>query len=80
MAGVPVLCSNFPLWKEVVEENECGYCVNPFEPKAMALAIEKLVRNEEEAKKMGQNGQSAVEKIYNGSTEAKKLLKIYKEI
>src|SRR5690606_22717509 len=27
--GIPIICSDFPLWKEFVRENECGFAVSP---------------------------------------------------
>ncbi len=79
-ARVPVIASNFPLWKEIVEGNQCGICVDPLDPKAIAEAIEYILKNPTEAQKMGENGRKAVEKKFNWSFEEKKLLKIYKEI
>jgi glycosyltransferase involved in cell wall biosynthesis len=28
-AGLPIITSNFPVWREIVEGNECGLCVDP---------------------------------------------------
>ena len=28
-AGLPVIASNFELWKNIIEKNKCGICVNP---------------------------------------------------
>jgi len=77
-AGLPVIASNFPLWKEIVEGNECGLCVNPLNPKELAEAIEYLITHPEEARRMGENGRRAVEEKYNWEREAEKLLAVYK--
>lgn len=79
-AGVPVIASNFPLWKEIIEGNNCGVCVDPLDPKAIAQAIDYLVLNPTEAETMGKNGQKAVEEKYNWNIEEKKLLNLYKKI
>ena len=79
-AGIPVISSNFPLWKKIVEGNNCGLTVDPKDPKQISSAIEKLLSNDKQAKEMGQNGRKAVEEVYNWEIEEKKLLDIYKEI
>lgn len=79
-AGVPVIASNFPLWREIVEGNACGLCVDPSDPVAIAQAIDYLVREPLEAEKMGRNGQYAVEKKYNWLIEEKKLLDLYRAL
>lgn len=76
-AGIPVIASNFPLWKEIIEGNECGLCVDPGDPKAIASAIDYLVLNPEAAEQMGRNGKQAVENKYNWSMEEVKLLNFY---
>lgn len=77
-AGVPVIASDFPLWREIVEGNECGICVNPLDPTAIAKAIEYLVCHPEDAERMGRNGQRAVAENYNWAVEERKLLALYK--
>jgi glycosyltransferase involved in cell wall biosynthesis len=76
-AGLPVISSNFPLWKQIIEGNQCGLCVDPLDPQAIADAIDYLIANPDEAEKMGRNGQRAVQKIYNWSIEEKKLFGLY---
>jgi len=79
-AGLPVIASDFPLWKQIIEGNNCGLCVDPLDPKAIAKAIDYLVNNLEEAEKMGRNGQRAVYEKYNWDIEEQKLLEFYKKL
>lgn len=79
-AGLPIITSNFPLWKEIVEGNDCGICVNPLDPKEIAEAIEYIISHPKEAELMGQNGKKAVLEKYNWDVEEKKLFNLYKEL
>lgn len=76
-AGLPVIASNFPLWKEIVEGNKCGICIDPVNVNEIADAIKWVISNPKEAKKMGENGRRAVDDKYNWEQEAIKLRKIY---
>ncbi|OHX49904.1 glycosyltransferase family 4 protein [Cytobacillus pseudoceanisediminis] len=79
-AGIPVIASDFPLWKEIVEKSDCGICVDPLNPKEIADAIQFYIENPEEAKRMGENGRRAVEQIYNWDLESKKLVSVYQTL
>lgn len=79
-AGLPVVASNFPLWREIVEGNRCGICVDPLNPLEIAEAIEYLLSHPEEAKRMGENGRRAVEEKYNWEKEAEKLVTLYRNL
>lgn len=76
-AGIPVIASDFPLWKQIVEGNSCGLCVDPLDPAAIAKAIDYLVKRPQEAERMGRNGQRAVAELYNWPNEEAKLMKLY---
>lgn len=76
-AGIPVIASNFPLWREIIEGNDCGLCVDPLDPQAIASAIDRLVMNPDIAHRMGENGRQAVLNKYNWSIEEKKLCAFY---
>lgn len=79
-AGIPVIASDFPLWREIVEGNQCGLCVDPLNPRAIAEAINRLVADPESAERMGRNGQKAVQERYNWGIEEKKLLAFYEKL
>ncbi len=79
-AGIPVIASNFPLWKEIINGAQCGLCVDPLDPKAIAEAIQYLVDHPDEAEKMGKNGRLAVEEKYNWEIEEQKLLQVYGDL
>ena len=79
-AGLPVIASNFPLWREIVEGNKCGICVDPLNLEDIAGAIKYFLTHPEERRKMGNNGRYAVLQKYNWEKESEKLTKLYKEL
>ncbi|MDJ0617909.1 MAG: glycosyltransferase family 4 protein [Calothrix sp. MO_192.B10] len=79
-AGIPVIASNIPLWKEIVEDNQCGICVDPHNPEAIAQGIQWIITHPNEAKKMGENGRRVVKEKYKWEKESKILLELYKDI
>lgn len=79
-AGLPVICTDFILWKEVVEKNNCGICVNPRNINEIAEAIKYLTDNPDIAKQMGENGRNIVLEKYNWQYEEKKLIDVYRSL
>jgi len=79
-AGLPVIASDFHLWKGIVEGNRCGLCVNPLDPNDIAQAIEYLIDHPDEARRMGENGRRAVEEKYSWESEARVLLDLYRQL
>lgn len=76
-AGIPVIASDFPLWREIIQGNDCGLLVDPLDPAAIAQAIDYLVSNPTEAQRMGANGRKAVNERYNWAIEEQKLFAFY---
>ncbi|MGJ7554240.1 glycosyltransferase family 4 protein [Variovorax sp. RB3P1] len=79
-AGIPPIASNFPLWREIIEGNDCGICVDPLDPKAIADAIDYFLENPDQARRMGANGVQAVKEKYNWALEEIKLFGYYEQI
>jgi len=76
-AGVPVIASDFPDWREIVDAARCGLLVPPEDPRAIANAMEYLLTHPEEACEMGRRGRQAVEGSYVWDVEKKTLLELY---
>ena len=79
-AGLPIVTSNFQLWREIVEGNECGICVDPENIDQLVNAIQYLIDNPIEAKRLGENGRRAIIEKYNWEQEQQKLLTLYKNL
>lgn len=79
-AGIPVVVSDFPIWREIVCDAECGFCVNEENPEEICDKINYLLEHPDEAEQMGKNGRKAVLEKYNWDAEEKKLLQIYTEL
>lgn len=80
MAGLPVVCTDFILWREFVDRYHCGICVDPENVEEIAAAIWYLLDHPEEAKRMGENGRRAVKEKFNWGVEEKKLYALYEDI
>lgn len=79
-AGIPVVASNFPLWKSIIEDGQCGLCVDPLNPDEIAKAIRYILDHPTEAAEMGQNGRRLVNEKYNWDREKRKLVAFYGSI
>ncbi|RPH58189.1 MAG: glycosyltransferase [Acidobacteria bacterium] len=78
--GLPVVVSNFPLYRAVVDSSECGICVDPRDASALADAIERLMKDRPYARRLGANGRSAIQARYRWDRELDALEGFYMTI
>ncbi|VEB45455.1 Capsular glucan synthase [Chromobacterium violaceum] len=76
-AGMPVIASDFPVWREIVADAGCGVLVDPQDAAAIAAAINELLGDEERMRKLGESGKRAVLSKYSWAAEADKLVALY---
>lgn len=76
-AGLPVVASDFPFYRQVIDSSQCGLLVDPLQPAKIAEALLWLLRNPERSQDMGRRGQQAVFERYNWEQEAKRLISTY---
>lgn len=79
-AGLPFICSDFPLWRELVNETGAGICVPWNNLKDIREAIDKLISDRKVAKEMGRRGRRYVEEKYSWNIESRALLYAYEDI
>ena len=79
-AGLPIIASDFPLWRKIIIESDCGICVDQTNPSDIAKAITKLITDEDLLKQYGVNGRNATKEKFNWGIEEKKLIKFYKAL
>jgi glycosyltransferase involved in cell wall biosynthesis len=78
--GLPIIASDFPPLKKIINEERCGLTVNQSNPKAIAEAMRWILEHPAEAEAMGRRGRQAVEHTYNWDTEAIKIISLYNEL
>lgn len=79
-AGLPIICSNFPVWRELVEGNRVGICVDPEDPTGAVAAARWLVDHPDEARAMGERGRQLVRERFNWESQAEKLVAFYRRL
>jgi glycosyltransferase involved in cell wall biosynthesis len=76
-AALPIVASDFPLWRRIVEDSGAGLVADPLDPQAIAEAVDWLLAHPREAESMGRRGRAAVEARFNWDVESRKLLSVY---
>jgi glycosyltransferase involved in cell wall biosynthesis len=79
-AALPVVASNFPLWRDIVERHGCGVCVDPADVDALTRALASLVDDEAAVARMGAAGRAAVQAEYHWPRAERELLGLYRRL
>jgi glycosyltransferase involved in cell wall biosynthesis len=79
-AGLPVITSDLPKSKEIVEAAGCGFSISLDNPKALTDQLSMLMSNPGRAIELGLAGRAAVTKDYNWEHDAAELMNLYGEI
>ena len=77
--NLPIICTNFKIWKSIVEKNECGICVDPFDENSIDEAILIMNNNIIQRQSFKFNCSNII-KNYSWSTESVKLINEYIKI
>ncbi|MBS1723721.1 MAG: glycosyltransferase family 4 protein [Armatimonadetes bacterium] len=79
-AGLPVIASDFPHWRSLVDEFGCGVLVDPLDPVAIGDTLDAMMTNPVQAEEMGKRGRQAVIDVFNWSTQEQVLLDLYRRL
>lgn len=79
-AGIPIICTDYVLWQEIVDQWHCGICVKPGDPAGIRDAIQTLLDDRALAFEMGKNGRMAVECKLNWASQAPIYLRVMESL
>lgn len=78
--GIPVIASNIPGVRAVVNHGSDGLLVEPGDPPALAKAIEHILRDDEARLTMGRQGRAKVQGRYAWEQIGARLEAIYRDV
>mgnify|MGYP001241946700 CR=1 FL=1 len=76
----PLVATDVPGCREVVRNGENGYLVPLEDPAALAAAIERLLDDPEEARRMGLNGRNMIEREFSVDSVVNQTIGVYEKI
>ena len=79
-SGLPVIASDFPRWRELVEGAGCGLLVDPRDEEAIAAALAWVLDHPAEAEAMGRRGAEAVATRYTWEAQGQVLVDLYRRL
>ena len=78
--GVPYVCSNFPLYKKLLDKCNAGILVDPLDVEGIAISIYDLLNDTDRYNDLSKNGMIALNKNYNWATQENKLFNLVKSL
>lgn len=79
-AEKPIIVNSAGWTKDIVEEHNCGYYVNPNNPEDLVQKIKYLQRHPEVVKLMGQNARKLAETKYDKTLLCRKFVEVIEEV
>ena len=76
-AGIPVVASDYPQIREVIEGSGAGRLMDSSDPASIAGALRAIIDDPAAAREAGARGRAAVERTYHWSVPERTLLDIY---
>lgn len=78
--GIPILCSDFEDWRQIIAANRIGLACDPTNTDAIAALMRQIIENPEEARAMGDRGRATVMAQFRWENEAAKLVALYERL
>ena len=79
-AGLPVVISDLPAKRRLIEKNQNGILVDPLDEEKTAESIASLLRDAQEMNEMGKRGRDAFLREYNWEAIEERLIDLYKKL
>jgi len=73
-AGIPIIVSNFPGLRKIIEDSQCGFPVDPYDIHGISNLLLEISTNKKVLEKLGINGYHAILERFNWNIYRSKLL------
>jgi glycosyltransferase involved in cell wall biosynthesis len=80
MCSLPIYCSDLPLSRKIIRDENCGVIGDPYKSESIAESLEELCSNSDFRKKLGRNARKAFEDKYNWGVVEKQLIDCYRSM
>lgn len=80
MMGLPVIATNYPGMRALVEGEGVGLCVDPEDPKEIAAAVNRMAADPKTRTAMSANGLRLSVERYNWENESRRLFEHYRSL
>lgn len=80
MAGIPVVASDHPEKRRIIEAYQVGATCDETDPQTVAETINQVLNDEDAYRQMCRNAKQAAREALNWQTEEKKLLALYRRL
>lgn len=78
--GLPVISSDFPAWRALLDGVDCAIFVDPTDPGDIARALRQILADPHRARAMGEAGRAAVRTEFNWAKQLDNLVDAYRRI
>jgi hypothetical protein len=79
-AGLPIIASDFPVWRDILAGYDCAIFVDPEDPDAVAAAMAKYASNPALLETHGSTARRAAVERFNWAREEPQLLAVYQSL
>jgi glycosyltransferase involved in cell wall biosynthesis len=77
--GLPILCSDFPLWRRFVERHDCGAVVPPGDAGAAFAVLDRWAEDPARYRRLSENARAAASQ-YQWPGMARRLVRLYDQL
>ncbi|GAA1145600.1 hypothetical protein GCM10009606_25860 [Nocardioides aquiterrae] len=79
-AGIPIIASDFPRWRDIIERLDCGIVVDETDPDAVARAVATYNQDPILLQRHSANARAASAGVLNWNHEEPALLELYRSL
>jgi len=79
-AGLPIVASDLPANRRIIQTEQCGVLTDPLRPEKIAEAVALVLKKPDLGPKMGRRGREAFLRKYNWDQAEKRLLAVYRDL